>query len=78
MNEQWSDDRALAVYRRVFPGDPVWHGEDPRAFAIADEMRAVKYAETDEAACAVIAWWGGDCWDDRAVLRAVKRIRRAR
>lgn len=77
MSEQWSDDRALAVYRRVFPGDQVWPGADPRSAAIAEEMRMVKAAPTAEAACAVIAWWG-DWEDERALLRAVQRIRRAR
>ena len=37
----------------------------------------VKAAPTAEAACAVIAWW--DNWeDDGSLLRAVRRIRRAR
>lgn len=74
---RWSDARALAVYRRLFPNDPVWPGEDQRASAIAEEMRSVKYAATVEAAAEAIEWWGE--WpDDRSLLETVRRIRRAR
>jgi len=72
----WSNQRAIEVYNRVFPGDAT-DETDFEAEEIANEMRAVKAAATIEDAMKVIEWYGG--WDikpEGSLRRAVNRIRK--
>lgn len=73
MNE-WTDERAIEVYNRVFRPHDYCAPDDNRAYCIADEMRGVKYAKTPKEAWMVIGWWG---WSSHAdFLRAYNRIKR--
>lgn len=71
----WTKERALTVYRAVFPNDPVGKN-DPRADAIAEEMNAVKFAATPEEGAKAIEWWGW--YDEFPALDAARKIRRYR
>lgn len=71
----WHTQRALEVYRRVFPDDPIFPGDgDPREREIVEEMNAVKMAATAEDGAKAIEWWG---WDENwTAVQAARRIRR--
>jgi hypothetical protein len=71
----WDAKRALDVYRRVFPDDPIFPGDgDPREREIVEEMNAVKMAATPEEGAKAIEWWGWD--EDWTAVQAARRIRR--
>jgi len=72
---EWTDDRAIKIYNKVFAPD-YCGPNDPRADAIAEEMRCVKNSSSAEEAWGWIEWWG---WKSREeFMRAYKRIRRHR
>ena len=73
--QRWSVTRALAVYRTVFPDDPIYPGDrDPRQNEIVSEVNAVRMADSVKDAAEIIDWWG---WDDEwTAIKAAVRIRR--
>ena len=75
MNKQrWAIERALEVYRTVFPDDKIYPGKgDAREEEIIDEMNAVKTANCLVDAAYKIEWWYGDL---QAAIDSAKRIRR--
>ena len=75
MNKQrWAIERALEVYRTVFPDDKIYPGKgDSREEEIVYEMNAVKTANSLVDAANEIEWWYGDF---QAAIDSAKRIRR--
>ena len=74
MSKPWTTERALKVYRTVFPDDRIYPDQgDPREAEIAEEMNEVKTAKTLDDAVNVIAWWN---WCDENAREAARRIRR--
>ena len=72
--QRWTTERALEVYRAVFPDDKIYQGKgDAREEDIVGEMNAVKTANSLVDAAHEIEWWYGDF---QAAIDAAKRIRR--
>ena len=70
----WTPERALEVYRTVFPDDKIYQGKgDSREEEIVAEMNAVKTANSLVDAAHEIEWWYGDL---QAAIDSAKRIRR--
>ena len=71
----WTTERALEVYRTVFPDDKIYPGRgDTREKEIVEEMNDVKTAESLLDAAKVISWWY--CDDAIRSMDAARRIRR--
>lgn len=77
MNEEWTNERALEVYLKVFPDD---HSapDERRDGIIADEMKAVKSAYNLAKSSEVMLWW--DCThleiNEKVCRGNARRIRR--
>ena len=70
----WTPERALEVYRKVFPDDQIYQGKgDSREKEIVGEMNAVKTANSLVDAAHEIEWWYDDL---QAAIDSAKRIRR--
>ena len=72
--QRWTPERALEVYRKVFPDDQIYQGKgDSREKEIVGEMNAVKTANSLVDAAHEIEWWYVDL---KTAIAVAKRIRR--